>query len=206
MAFQTPITIKEALKNINRRDYVLPAIQREFVWKADQIARLFDSLMRGYPIGSFLFWMVDRDHSHDYVFYDFITDYHERNARHLKRLKLPEKRDVTAILDGQQRLTALNIGFYGSHAEKLPRKWVDNLSAYPIRHLYLNISRPAAENELGMDYDFQFLTDEKVMSVPAESAHWFPVNLITGDGSRPGHLPLCQGSRPCRQRTSRSTR
>ncbi len=56
MAFQTPITISEALGSIERREYVLPAIQREFVWWPEQIECLFDSLMRGYPIGSFLFW------------------------------------------------------------------------------------------------------------------------------------------------------
>ena len=32
-----------------------PAIQREFVWKPEQIAKLFDSLMQGYPFGTFLF-------------------------------------------------------------------------------------------------------------------------------------------------------
>jgi uncharacterized protein with ParB-like and HNH nuclease domain len=62
MSFQTPITIRDALDRIHRHDYVLPAIQREFVWKPEQIARLFDSLMQGYPIGSFLFWSVERDH------------------------------------------------------------------------------------------------------------------------------------------------
>ena len=197
MAFQTPITIKEALTKINRRDYVLPAIQREFVWKADQIARLFDSLMRGFPIGSFLFWMVDREHCHDYVFYDFISDYHERNARHLKRLQLTEKRDVTAILDGQQRLTALNIGFFGSHAEKLPRRWVDNPSAYPIRYLYLNLGQPAEENELGLDYDFRFLTKERAdelniaITNPRE-IYWFPVKEIMSFDDEPDLFDFVQ--------------
>lgn len=36
--------------------YFLPAIQREFVWKQEQIVQLFDSILRGYPISSFLFW------------------------------------------------------------------------------------------------------------------------------------------------------
>ena len=86
MAFQTPITIEKALNRIHSHEYVLPAIQREFVWSTDQVCRLFDSLMRGYPIGSFLFWKVDADHSRDYVFYDFIRDYHQRNAPHCPKL------------------------------------------------------------------------------------------------------------------------
>ena len=40
MAFQTPITISKALGSIERREYVLPAIQREFVWWPDQIGSL----------------------------------------------------------------------------------------------------------------------------------------------------------------------
>jgi len=33
----------------------LPSIQRGFVWKPKQVEDLWDSLLRGYPIGSFLF-------------------------------------------------------------------------------------------------------------------------------------------------------
>jgi hypothetical protein len=58
MAFQTPITIKEAIKNIHEKKYLMPTIQREVVWNTGQIERLFDSLMRDDPVGSFLFWMV----------------------------------------------------------------------------------------------------------------------------------------------------
>ena len=38
---------------------MLPAIQREFVWGPDQICRLFDTLMQGYPFGTFLYWQVE---------------------------------------------------------------------------------------------------------------------------------------------------
>jgi uncharacterized protein with ParB-like and HNH nuclease domain len=40
-------TIAAALGRIQQTNYVLPAIQREFVWKPEQIERLFDSLMQG---------------------------------------------------------------------------------------------------------------------------------------------------------------
>ena len=43
-------TIKSTLDRIQRKEYVLPAIQREFVWKPDQIERLFDSLMGDVPV------------------------------------------------------------------------------------------------------------------------------------------------------------
>lgn len=49
------------IKTIEGYRWHLPDIQRSFVWKPDQIYKLFDSLMRGYPISTFLFWKLDRD-------------------------------------------------------------------------------------------------------------------------------------------------
>lgn len=48
--FQPPINIIEAIERIKNNEYLLPAFQREYVWSQEQIERLFDSLMRGYPI------------------------------------------------------------------------------------------------------------------------------------------------------------
>lgn len=178
MAFETPITINAALDHIHRHEYVLPAIQREFVWRTDQIERLFDSLMLGYPIGSFLFWKVDRENSKDFVFYDFMREYHERLSRHLQRLDLGTGDNVTAVLDGQQRLTALNIGLRGSHAQRVPRRWVTSPWAYPVKKLYLDLSGPAEENDLGLTYGFRFLTDDDAKTNEASKSYWLPVSKI----------------------------
>ena len=177
MAFQTPITINKALRSIECREYVLPAIQREFVWHHAQIARLFDSLMRGYPIGSFLFWTVRRGSIEQYRFYDFMLDYHQRDNRHCASVGAVGQDQLTVVLDGQQRLTALNIGLRGSYAYKLPRMWWDSPSAFPTRHLYLNILAEAEENEAGMQYDFRFLTREE--SEHEDKTHcWYRVGQI----------------------------
>lgn len=52
------ISIKDVINEINR-SYFIPDIQREYVWmnnyKDKKIEKLFDSILRGYPIGSFLF-------------------------------------------------------------------------------------------------------------------------------------------------------
>ena len=105
MAYQTPITIKEAIEKIQRRKFVLPSIQREFVWDAEQIERLFDSIMRDYPISTFLLWNVQRGRIPDFQFYEFLQHYHERDRRHNNKIDLPADDDVVAILDGQQRFT-----------------------------------------------------------------------------------------------------
>ncbi len=58
MVYEKPISIQQAIAAVADDEYVLPAIQREFVWDTDQIETLFDSLMRDYPISTFLFWKV----------------------------------------------------------------------------------------------------------------------------------------------------
>jgi uncharacterized protein with ParB-like and HNH nuclease domain len=42
------LPLKSVLNEVHENRWVLPAIQREFVWNDDQICRLFDSMMRGY--------------------------------------------------------------------------------------------------------------------------------------------------------------
>ena len=105
MGYQTPVTIVQMLGGLRDRQFVLPDIQREFVWSEDQIAELFDSLMRGYPIGTFLFWKLDAAAAVGPEFYEFITDYSELTP-HNPRVNDPAS-PVTAVLDGQQRLRAV---------------------------------------------------------------------------------------------------
>lgn len=174
MPFQTPITVKKVLERIQAHEYVLPAIQREFVWSPDQICLLFDSLLRGYPIGSFLFWKVDPENVREYRFYYFVRNYHQRDHPHCPELDVPPERAVVAILDGQQRLTALTIGLRGSHAEKMPRKWWSSPDAFPKRRLYLNLVGEAPENEQGMQYAFRFLTEDQAAESDGGKV-WFPV-------------------------------
>lgn len=54
MGHKEPMTIATALKLIQKNELILPAIQREYVWKPSQVIKIFDSVLRGYPVGSFL--------------------------------------------------------------------------------------------------------------------------------------------------------
>ncbi len=173
MPFQTPITIATALNHIQDNEYVLPAIQREFVWGANQITTLFDSLMRGYPIGAFLFWKVDGSHCNQFKFYRFLSRYHALKHRHNEPIDLTGRPGVTAILDGQQRLTSLNIGLRGTYAYKTKRLWRNNPKAFPERQLYLNLLRPANEGTaVELRYDFRFLTKQRA-NKSSDVEHWF---------------------------------
>jgi hypothetical protein len=74
----------------------VPRFQRPFVWRPQQILDLFDSIERGYPIGSLLFWET----YDEYATFDSIGD-----------LPVPpppqQDRPVSYVLDGHQRLSAL---------------------------------------------------------------------------------------------------
>lgn len=177
MPYQAPLAVKTALDRIWKHEYVLPAIQREFVWKPEQIYGLFDSLMQGFPVGSFLFWKIERDTAKAFQFFDFSREYHQRDNPHCPPLgKVPDG-PVTAVLDGQQRLTALNIGLRGSLAIKEANKWWNNPKAFPVKRLYLDLLHEPEPDENGEIYRFEFLTDEK-SAAPAKGEFWFPVHVI----------------------------
>lgn len=185
MPFEDAKTIADVLRGIQQQDYVLPAIQREFVWDPDtQVVRLFDSLMRGYPIGAFLSWSVKPPLVGEFKFYGFMKDYHQLNGPHCPVLDLPVDQPVTAILDGQQRLTSLNIGLRGMHAKRRKYGWRDNPDAYPARRLWLNLLSDAPENELGMVHDFRFFGEppEPVLgdgdASDVRPQYWYPVAKI----------------------------
>ncbi len=175
MAFQTPLTVQKTIDNIVTKKYFLPAIQREFVWDTGQIENLFDSLLSGYPIGSFLFWQVSEDSRKRYEFYEFIQNYHELSFHHNPKANTSGQQDVVAILDGQQRLTALLIGLRGTYSSKVKWKKKTTLRAFPERRLYLNLAGPAGE--FGENFEFQFLTKEE--GADLDEAHaWFRVGTI----------------------------
>lgn len=73
----------------------LPRFQREFVWDKEQSAKLIDSILKGFPIGTFIFWKTKEE---------------LRSYKEVGNHKLPEtpKGDYAQyILDGQQRITSL---------------------------------------------------------------------------------------------------
>ena len=195
MAFQTPISIRDALDNISSSRYLLPAIQRDFVWDHWKIEWLFDSLMREYPISSFLFWEVRGETKKSYKFYRFLKDF--REDFHTESQEVDVNEDFTAVLDGQQRLTSLYIGLKGSFAYRTPySRKVDDEKNRPTRLLYVNISQKFDEKdeEDGRVYKFSFLAnietekrDLYVKKIKDREETWFRVGKIL-DFSKPRDL------------------
>ncbi len=181
--FQSPITIAQAIEHIRKNEYLLPAFQRDFVWSAEQIEKLFDSLMKGFPISSMLFWKVKGETKTDFRFYKFLSNFIQYHKICNEAISTDHLNDFHAILDGQQRLTSLYIGLCGSYAYKDYRKrWDYSEYNFPTRHLYLNISRKFSEEESDKEFIFEFkdksVSEEKDLFRDSDGYMWFRVGKI----------------------------
>ncbi len=169
--------IAAVIKRLNNQ-YFLPAIQREFVWSQNQIVSLFDSIMRGYPISSFLFWELDDKNRDNWEVYKFIENA-SYGGTHNELASIDGIHDLTLILDGQQRLTSLIIGLKGSYTTKVKYKKWDNPIAWIKQRLYLDLLvDPRSEiedGESGIHYGFAFLKNPPDNDV---SHHWIKVGKI----------------------------
>ncbi len=163
-------SIKDVVDGLNDR-YFLPDIQREYVWlkKADEkkIEQLFDSILRGYPIGSFLFWKLQKENiaksdeqdsdKLNFQLYQFITNYDERKPHnekiHVEKINVD---DLSIVLDGQQRLTSLYIGLKGTRTLKKKKARNDNPNAYEEKRLYLNLKHQPNMDSPEDNYQFEF--------------------------------------------------
>lgn len=180
--FQKPITIREAIENIDQNEYLLPAIQRKFVWKPQQIELLFDSIMREYPINSLMMWEITSDKiKEDYKFYSFLRTFTQRYGEMNVALGTRGRTSsFYAVIDGQQRLNSLYIGIKGTYAEKLPRKhWTYSEENFPPMKLYLEIKNVyTSDSEIDKQYNFKFLRKDQVKEFNKKSQFWFEVGKI----------------------------
>jgi len=133
-------TIRKFIKYLNNKDeqggYWLPNIQRPFVWKKDQIERLYDSILREYPIGTLLIWKTKSQLRRR----KFIDNY--KSGISLTNFYIPQdKSQKMMVLDGQQRLQSLFIGLMGS---------------YDNEELYVNILSGDLVAPEDIKYDFKF--------------------------------------------------
>ncbi len=155
------MSIRKVVKSLNENEenggFWLPNIQRPFVWREEQIEKLFDSVMRDYPISTLLAWrtksnMKQRRFIKDYKKGINLYEQYEGNNNKAKYL----------VLDGQQRLQSFYIGLKGTYEKK---------------KLCFNIlsGKPSMPEETM--YKFKFLESDKI------KAPWFSVNELVMDNS-----------------------
>lgn len=100
-----PQKIDKLIKRIDDSDIKVPAFQRGYVWKQNQVIELMQSIISDYPIGSILLWEASEG--------DRL-----RSTRNIAGYQIPEKSEsypVNYVLDGQQRLSSI----YGIFSDEL---------------------------------------------------------------------------------------
>lgn len=168
-------TIAAVLQRLNVA-YFLPAMQREFVWSAEQVCSIFDSLMRQYPISSFLFWQIPLASHDDVEAYEFLHTVRPWGNR-ARLASLNGSRDVTFVLDGQQRLTSMLVGLRGTYVDRRSRSGKGSRTPVP-KKLHLDLLHdgrlPDEEGETYYNFDF-FDFSPTLLN---RSSYWFEVGRI----------------------------
>ena len=113
---------RDMLSDIETGKIKVPQFQRKFVWTLEQTAHLIDSILKGYPIGTFIIWE---------------TDERLRSLRNLGGADFPETpagTRVKYVLDGQQRMTSIYVALKGAKLKNEEGTEVDYSDIYIDLH------------------------------------------------------------------------
>jgi len=99
----------DLISEIQKGKIKVPKFQRNFVWSIENTAGLLDSILKGYPIGTFILWK---------------TKERLNAVKNIGNLDIPEtpEGEVQYVLDGQQRMTSLYAAFLGAKIQKEDEK------------------------------------------------------------------------------------
>jgi len=185
--------IYNVIKRIHQNNIILPSIQRDFIWTKQQVVALYDSIMLGYPISTFLFWNIEEfDFSQNTYFYQFLKEvsfnFQGKAGQITSSIidsNILDKKTI-AVLDGQQRLTSLYITLLGQ--AKTKAKYKKATSSLTLLELYLDLGSGsdffdseeliededdgAIKNNLSYTFDFQLLINNP------NKRRWFKVRDI----------------------------
>ncbi|WP_199902772.1 DUF262 domain-containing protein [Azospirillum sp. B4] len=142
------LSIRDIVDMVTRGQLRIPAFQRGFVWDAERVSHLMDSIYKNYPFGSLMIWRTKEKLKFD---------------RDLGPFKLPEPKEdypVDYVLDGQQRLTSIFGVFQTTMKKTLPVEWTD---------IYFDLAAEAT----AQDSQFVALRDDEVIA----DRH-FPLNTL----------------------------
>ncbi len=178
------MSIFEVLDRINNHTMLLPDIQREYVWKPEDVENLFESIVDDYPVGSCIFWKTSKRNINEQKpnLYYFINNFKERETQNEKAPEVMNMDDnYYIVLDGQQRITSINIALKGNFKIKKKGKGFayDNPKSWQEKELYYNLDyyNLTEEDEENPPKRFCFLTNEE-----ASNGNYYKVkNIIAYD-------------------------
>ena len=115
------------IANIEQGQIKIPQFQRKFVWSIEETAGLIDSILKGYPIGTFIIWE---------------TNDRLRSIRNIGNFQFPDTPDgntVQYVLDGQQRMTSLYVALRGAKLKD------DNGQITDYSEIYVNLTAKSGD-------------------------------------------------------------
>lgn len=142
------VTVRQIIEQVNSGAIRIPAFQRGFVWDAERVAFLMDSIYKKYPFGSLILWQTKNMLSVE---------------RKLGPYNLPDPKadyPIHYVLDGQQRLTSIFGVFQSDLKADGDESWA---------HIYFDMS---AEN------DFQESRFVALDPIGVDLSRYFPINTF----------------------------
>lgn len=116
------LSIRKVIEHVSSGAIRIPAFQRGFVWDAEHVAYLMDSIYKGYPFGAVILWRTKKKLN---------------SERSLGPFDLPQRQPdfpVDYVLDGQQRITSI----FGVFQSDLPAQGDDSWT-----HIYFDMDAKA---------------------------------------------------------------
>ena len=154
---------------------------------------LWDSLLRGLPLGSLLIWDDEGDGPRRDPAYSFIQHYVDSRAfsfedegyirRYSQRFDFEEIPDsYSLVLDGQQRLTSFYLSLTGSFTTRKHGGWVNNRGAWNQRELYFDLlsGDQTGEHDRDLVYEFRFRKSGGLSE--SGDRYWFAISRLV-DGA-----------------------
>ena len=104
----------DLISEIQKGQIKIPKFQRDFVWSIEKTAQLLDSILKNYPIGTFILWETN----------ERLNDI--KNIGNLELPLVPDGNKIQYVLDGQQRITSLYAAYLGANIQKEGEKKITN--------------------------------------------------------------------------------
>ncbi len=120
----------DLISEIQKGQIKIPKFQRNFVWSIEKTAKLLDSILKGYPIGTFILWETN----------ERLNDI--KNIGNLEFPPIPDGVKVQYVLDGQQRITSLYAAFLGAKIQKEGEKKITDYS-----NIYVDLDGDIENND-----------------------------------------------------------
>jgi hypothetical protein len=120
----------DLIYEIQKGQIKVPKFQRNFVWSLDKTAKLLDSILKGYPIGTFILWETN----------ERLNDI--KNIGNLELPSVPDDTKIQYVLDGQQRITSLYAAYLGAKIQKEGEKKITNYA-----NIFVDLEGDAENND-----------------------------------------------------------